>query len=267
MLVYAPIPPINYIEKVTERTKSIFMLAQLWSIEEYRNAITNSNLKLIVLDNGAYEGELVSDKRLIEVIGQVSELHPKAKIYAIIPDEMQNPEMTLKRTESFLQFMESNGIKLPKNVSLLGVIQVDPNVNEKTAIIQTLDFSGKLIDLTHGYGVHLGGFAIPVWFYRKWGYRDVFGLTLRLVYNDHMYIHALGLDDFNELRYIQYGFDSFDTSMPFTLAYYGLPIKEVPLLDKSTKQQLGIDRVPLKHPVLENSLYMKNLEEILKLCK
>jgi len=221
MLTYTPIPPINYIEKVTEKTQSIFMLAQLWSIEEYRNVITNSNLKLIVLDNGAYEGELVSNERLIEVTSNVAELHPKAKVYTIIPDVMQNPKKTLEKTEYFLQYLTDNHIYLPKNVSLLGVIQVNPSVDQKTALIQMLDFVKQMKDLSYEYKVPIQGFAIPIWFYRKWGYRDVFALTLRLVYNDHVYIHALGLDDFNELRYIQYGFDSFDTSMPFTLAYYG----------------------------------------------
>ena len=261
---YTPIPPINYIEKVVERTKSIFMLAQLWTIEEYRKAISNSKLDLIVLDNGAYEGELVSDRRLVEVIEEVADLKPETRIYAIVPDVMQDPKATTNRIRQFFKFLDKNNIKLPKNVSLLGVIQVNPNIDIKSALRQTITFSYKLQNIAMEYGYNLRGFAIPIWFYRKWGCRDQFASALRLVYNSHMYIHALGLDDINELRYLRFGFDSVDSSMPFTLAYYGLKLNDIPVLDKETKTRLGIDRVPLKQKVPENKLYLENLEALLR---
>ena len=240
------------------------MLAQLWSIEEYRKAISNSKLDLIVLDNGAYEGELVSDKRLIEVIEEVADLKPETRIYAIVPDVMQDPEATTNRVRQFFKFLDKNNIELPKNVSLLGVIQVNSNVDIKTALRQTITFSYKLQNIAMEYKHDLCGFAIPIWFYRKWGYRDQFASALRLVHNNNVYIHALGLDDINELKYLYFEFNSVDSSMPFTLAYHGLKLDDVPVLDKKTKTRLGINRVPLKQNVPESKLYLENLEALLR---
>lgn len=264
---YTPIPPINYIERVTEKTKSLFVLAQLWDIKEYQWAIEHAKLDLVVLDNGAYENELVSDERLLEVASQIAQLHPKAQIYTIIPDILKCPKLSLKRTEMFCKQWTKQESTLPDNIEFLGVIQVEPEIGEHTALLQTLEYAKQLKDVTSNYGLPLKGFAIPIWFYRQWNSRDKFGLALRIQYQDHMYIHALGLDSLHELRQLQFSFDSFDTSMPFTLAYYGKRLKNVPVLDKSVKRRLNIERVPLKQLVPENDLYMENLEELLRVIQ
>ena len=233
------------------------------SIKQYRGAIANANLKTIVLDNGAYEGEIVSDGQLVNVIQDVAEIHKDAKIYPIIPDEMKDPEKTVERVKAFFTRIEE--IPLPENVSFLGVIQVNPGLNLRMATRHSFSFALKLLNLAKEYNVQLGGFAIPIWFYRRWKSRDCFARVLRILMK-HAYLHALGLDDINEVRQLRYLFNSFDSTMPFTLAYYGKTFDQIPVLDLETKKRLGIGRVPLKEEVPENDLYMKNLEYVLKVC-
>jgi hypothetical protein len=264
-MIYTPIPPINFIEKITNKTKSIFMLAQLWQIEKYRQEIGKSNLNLIVLDNGAYEGEIVTDEHLVNVIKQVSNLHSNTKIYPIIPDEIQNPKKTLKRIKQFCEYLNDNNIQFNRNVNLLSVIQVNPTVDKQTALEQMINFVEDVSDLVVcEFTQSLSGFAIPIWFYRKWGFRGDFGRRFREEYHNSVYLHALGLDDVNELPTLKSYFNSVDSSMPFTLAYHNKNVEQIKILNSEMKKQLNITRVPLKTEIPENILHFNNLDYVLK---
>lgn len=232
----ALIAPTKYL-KYTELGDLHFVLAQeVLRDEEYCRFYANSN-KFKLMDNGAYEGVLLSTEQLLEA-GE------KARVQEIVaPDIPSDPALSFKLTKEFLDvapIRRFSYVGIPHGKTLS---EYEHYFNKMLSLpINTIGLS--ILDLHK--------------FEEKQRLRPMVVHYLRDLLND-VNVHLFGLDEPLELFcYSDMPIRSVDTSLPFSLALLGKRITLMP-----EKHQ----RISFSYKdILDEHLLKRNINDLLNWC-
>lgn len=170
-----------------------FILAQHWEKRQYRDHFLKHKCgrRMAIVDNGVYEGEIVTWRKYRRIIEEVANHYPET--YYILPDVLYDHEKTIEKSRRFLDKYQ---------------LEAEP-----VFVCQTLRIS-QCIEFAEKHDIEM--IALPIWMERELrGIRKI--MTERLAYEDYK-VHLLGLDRVSELMLTRELAYSVDTSLPLTLA-------------------------------------------------
>lgn len=211
MLYYATCRTPKELERWVDYPRHL-VLAQCyhqhpWMAELYRQ-MKNRKDNNFILDNGAYEGEMVSAQEYFDVI---SFLEPQ---FVIPPDRIEDSAATRALLDYFVSALEYHvSLELRRSICLLPVIQSSPDSAQM--IFDYLQYTEKF-----------PGVCFPKW----WGNhrpKAIDSLKRRGIWNYGKYHHLLGLHDINN-------WDQADSIDSHTPVRYNWSLEQ---LEKACKSQ------------------------------
>jgi hypothetical protein len=216
----ALIPPYNYVAFTGIRPMQM-ILPSLLKNTFYRIAYSPKimNESFVILDNGMYEDNMMSNENLIELVDrwQVDEL--------VMPDVREDMNGTLEATDTFLNMYEQ--VQLDKEPSLMAVIQVEREIDIP-------EFIKRMIGIEHNhFGPNKFSWGIPRRLVEKFGPHIRMHIVDTLEEMAPEYpIHLLGYarngdhpNVFNEVRALAWRVRSIDTDAPFVWACHDADIR------------------------------------------
>lgn len=199
------IPPDSLLEMESLGTES-FVLANRWAKTEYEKYYLNTE-KSTILDNGAYElGASLPAQYLVHIARKM-----KAKtIYIVVPDVLRNAKAT--------------------RLLYLGCFEALRRLPWKLMVVPQGEGQEEWMEEYTWYSKRksIDCIGVPIWL-NKAGYKR--SEILRMLKTNGMYNtkaehHLLGLDDPHELVECKGLVTGVDTSLPFSLAWSGIELKD-----------------------------------------
>lgn len=241
---YTPIAPIGMFDLV-EDIPNAFILAHLWEHRKYREWYTGRDWDLVIVDNGIYEGAMVSEDMLHQIGCKMAQ-HAD-RVFVVGPEQMYSAEGTLRL---FREYRDWN--TQPYEDMIVLQAQQPSELVEFCMTVEDEDLADA--------------FAIPIWMYRKGWCRAGLVEYIEKWLDRPFYWHALGLDNVMELIELKEVVQSVDTSMPFTAGVNGILLSRSFVIKKSGR----IKRVNLLGEQFtdeQRELTIANLEFLLELIR
>ena len=233
---YMPIAPVGMFDVIKDE-RSAFILPQFWDCESYREFYLSHDFDVVIVDNGVYEGAEVEEEEIVRIAREVS----TEKVFVTLPEVVGSASRTVMEIRMGLDKYEGVG----KMVCLQG--RMIEELREFEDVVEDVD-----------------AIAVPVSMYRKgwcrgalreWMVKNCEGMRDK-------YWHAFGCDNLLEMIELKrFGYDSVDTSMPFTAAIHRIDFG-INMVVKNVKR---VNLLRRKFSVYERQLAEKNLNIIKEL--
>lgn len=226
---YMPILPIGMFD-INNNTDA-FILPQYWYLEEYANFYRTNAWNTVIIDNAMYEQKDMFD---FQSMINISKMLNAKRIFLVVPEDHSNPFNTVTLAVNCISDYPPNGWD--------PMVIVHGSIKEVETQIKQLR------------GIKNIGFGIAVSLWRAGFKREAIYRSNKL--SSH-YVHAMGLDDIDEITFLRMaGFNSVDSSIVATAAWNNINLQK----DRQIVRNGGLndpERVKLTQPVF--SLVMKNV--------
>jgi len=232
---YLPIAPIGLLE-LWDDYPYAFILPQFWELKSYNEFYTSRKFDVAIIDNGVYEEAPMPIELLVKIAAEIT----ADQKFVVLPEKVGDTIGTITLAKQF------SSLKFGGDFEPMVCIQG-----------KMLSILPKFRELMY----EINAFAVPVSMYRQGWERSGIKHWLNM---DDKYWHAFGLDCLLEIPILKkFGFDSVDTSMPFTAAIHSIDLATNPVLK-------GRKRVNLMRGSFSTStcrLARHNLEVVSKWCE
>ena len=220
-----------------------FILPQFWYMEEYANFYRSVSWNTVIIDNAMYEQKDMFD---FQSMINIAKTLKATRIFLVVPEDHENPFNTVQLA-----------------VDCISTYPPD-NWDPMVIVHGTLrEVETQISQLRHIKNI---GFGIAVSLWRA-------GLKRQAIYRTNKlqshYVHAMGLDDIDELPLLRMaGFNSVDSSIVASAAWNNINLQK----DRSIVRT-GIndpERVKITHPAFSpvmKNVVKKNIQLINQLCE
>lgn len=190
------IPPANYLELMKDWHTHMIIAPHVLHNEKYRNFYKKNSDLYTMLDNGLWEGEVLTNAKLLKM---ANELHANE---IVAPDDVSAIK-TIRKTKSFLRYLDKKGQRFEFKIH--GAIHGETPAQQNNCFETLLECEVDIIDLPK----MLGPLARANW------------INKIHTYYPNVQVHCLGYynDELDLLRRHNGVIRSFDTSVPFKPRY------------------------------------------------
>lgn len=239
---YMPILPLGMLDVFTNF--DAFILPQFWNNEEYSTFYRRNVWDTVIIDNAMYEQKDMFD---FKTMINIAKLLRAKQIFLVVLEDPSDPYHTVQLACDCISEFKPNGWKP------MTILHGDP----KAVSVQ---FNQLKLIPNMGFGI-----AVSLW---RAGFKreDIF----RENKMDGYYVHAMGLDDIDEIPLLRNaGFKSVDSSIAATAAWNNINLQKERKIVRTGAPD-DAKRVSLTHPTCSavmKQVVKKNIALINTLCE